>query len=268
MKFSVLISIYFREKPENLRLAFQSLMEQTVPADEIVLVKDGPLTPELDQVIEEFNVLLPLKLVILPENKSLGFALNEGLKHCSHKWVARMDTDDICHLDRFEKQVNFVKENPDIDLVGSNIIEFIETPGDLSRKKNVPEFHEDIVRFAYKRCPFNHPTVFFRKAAIEEVGSYQSMILFEDYYLWFRLIKAGKRFHNLQDSLLDFRLGKDMLGRRQGVQYGLNEANFFLFAYREGLIPLSSLIRFLLRFPIRIMPRWFTLFVYNNFLRK
>ncbi len=268
MKFSVLISIYFREKPENLQLAFQSLVDQTLQADEIILVKDGPLTPELDQMINSFQDLLPLKLVVLPENKSLGYALNEGLKHCSFEWVARMDTDDICHPERFEKQAAFVKANPDVDLIGANITEFIEAPGDLSRKKNVPEKHEDIIRFAFKRCPFNHPTVFFRKSAILEVGSYQSMILFEDYYLWFRLIKAGKRFHNLQDSLLDFRLGKDMLGRRQGLQYGLNEARFFLFAYREGLIPFDSLVRFLLRFPIRIMPRWFTLFVYNTFLRK
>ncbi|MCR9083094.1 MAG: glycosyltransferase, partial [Cyclobacteriaceae bacterium] len=82
MKFSVLISIYFREKPENLQLAFQSLVDQTLQADEIILVKDGPLTPELDQMIISFQDLLPLKLVVLPENKSLGYALNEGLKHC------------------------------------------------------------------------------------------------------------------------------------------------------------------------------------------
>ncbi len=268
MKFSVLISIYFREKPENLQLAFQSLLDQTLPADEIVLVKDGPLTPELDEMIGVFMALLPIRLVVLPENKSLGFALNEGLKYCTHDWVARMDTDDICHPERFEKQVKFVKGNPQIDLVGSNITEFIETPGDLKRKKNVPEKHDDIIQFAFKRCPFNHPTVFFKKAAILEVGSYQSMILFEDYYLWFRLIKAGKKFHNLQDSLLDFRLGKDMLGRRQGIQYGLNEARFFLFSFKEDLIPFSALIRFLLRFPIRIMPKWFTLFIYDSFLRK
>lgn len=268
MKFSVLISVYFREKPENLKLAFQSLVGQTLQANEIILVKDGPLTSELDQMIESFLGVLPIKLVVLSENMSLGFALNEGLKHCSYPWVARMDTDDICHPERFEKQVKFLMENPEYDLIGANITEFIETPGDLSRKKNVPEQHDDIVRFAFKRCPFNHPTVFFKKAAVLEVGSYQSMILFEDYYLWFRLIKAGKRFHNLQDSLLDFRLGKDMLGRRQGFQYGLNEAKFFVSAYQEGLIPFFSLIRFLLRFPIRLMPRSFTLFIYNTFLRK
>ena len=199
---------------------------------------------------------------------SLGFALNEGLKHCIYDWVARMDTDDICHSERFEKQVSFIKENPDYDLVGTNISEFIENPGDLNRQKNVPETHEKIISYAYSRCPFNHPTIFFRKSAVIAVGSYQSMILFEDYYLWFRLIKAGYRFYNIQEQLLFFRLGKDMLGRRQGIQYGLNESRFFLQAYQEGLIPFTALVKFLARLPIRLLPRQFTLFFYNKFLRR
>lgn len=243
-------------------------MDQTLPADEIVLVKDGPLTPELDQMIESFESILPLKIIVLAENKSLGFALNEGLRHCTFDWVARMDTDDICNLERFEKQVRFITKNPQYDLVGSNIMEFIEVLGDLDRQKKVPETHEEIIDFAYARCPFNHPSIFFKKSSVLAVGSYQSMVLFEDYYLWFRLIKAGYKFYNIQEPLLNFRLGKDMLGRRQGLEYGLNESEFFLRAYREDLIPFMALLRFLLRFPIRILPRSFTLFVYNSFLRK
>lgn len=268
MRFSVLISVYFREKSENLHLAFQSLVDQTLPADEIVLVKDGPLSPELDKEIAYFQTLLPIKLVILEENMSLGFALQEGLKHCSCDWVARMDTDDICHPQRFEKQLAFIKSHPEYDLVGTNISEFIETPGDLDRQKNVPETHDEIVEYSFRRCPFNHPTILFRKSSVLAVGSYQSMVLFEDYYLWFRLIRAGYNFYNIQEQLLYFRLGKDMLGRRQGLQYGLNESRFFLRAYKEGLIPFSALMRFLGRLPIRILPRQFTLFFYNKFLRS
>lgn len=268
MKFSVLISVYYKEKPEYFRVAFQSLVDQSLQADEIVLVKDGPLPAELEYEIEYFKSILPIKVVPLAKNMSLGFALNEGLKHCSHELVARMDTDDICHRDRFQTQIDFISENQNFDLVGSNIIEFIETPGDLDRKKNVPEYHEDIVRFAFSRCPFNHPSVIFRKSAVLSVGSYQSMILFEDYYLWFKLIKGGFRFHNLQQGLLYFRLGKDMLGRRQGWNYGYQEAKFFIQAYRENLIHFSALIRFLLRFPVRIMPKSFTLFLYKQLLRK
>lgn len=243
-------------------------MDQTLPADEIVLVKDGPLTPELDLEITFFEQILPMKVIELEKNMSLGYALNIGLSHCTHDWVARMDTDDICHKDRFLTQVAFVLNNPEYDLVGSNIVEFIEEPGDLDRKKNVPANHEDIVRFAYSRCPFNHPTVLFRKSAVLAVGSYQSMILFEDYYLWFKLIKAGFKFHNLQEGLLYFRLGKDMLGRRQGWNYGYQEARFFVQAYREGLIPLGALFRFLMRFPIRLLPKTFTLLIYRFLLRK
>jgi glycosyltransferase involved in cell wall biosynthesis len=268
LDFSVLISVYFRENPEFLRLAFESLVNQTKPANEIILVKDGPLTPELDLQIDKFRDILPLKIISLDENKSLGYALNEGLKFCQYEWVARMDTDDICHPERFEKQIEFISKNPSYDLVGTNISEFIEVPGDLNRQKKVPETHEEIVTFAYSRCPFNHPSIFFRKSAVLKVGSYQSMKLFEDYYLWFKLIKAGFRFYNIQEPLLFFRLGKDMLGRRQGFDYGVNEGQFFIQAYRENLIPFDSLVRFLLHFPIRLMPKSFTLFFYNTFLRK
>ncbi|MHA7129380.1 glycosyltransferase [Algoriphagus namhaensis] len=268
MNFSVLISVYIREKPENLRLAFQSLVDQTLPAAEVILVKDGPLTEELENAISSFEGKLPLRYVVLEENMSLGFALNAGLQVCSYEWVARMDTDDICHRERFEKQVRFISKNPAYDLVGTNIMEFIEQPGDLERQKRVPETHEKILDFAFTRCPFNHPSIFFKKSAVLAVGSYQPMVLFEDYYLWFRLIQSGYRFYNIQEPLLNFRLGKDMLGRRQGLEYGTNEAKFFIQAYREGLIPFSALMRFLLRFPIRLLPKSFTLFIYNSFLRK
>lgn len=268
LKFSVLISVYIKENPSYLEQAFDSLVVQTYPAEEVVLVKDGPLSPELDTMIDSFRSKLPLKLVILTKNMSLGFALDEGLKNCSFDWIARMDTDDICYPDRFEKQVKYILDHPEVDLVGSNIMEFIERPEDLNRQKTVPELHEEIIQYAYSRSPFNHPTIFFRKSAILAAGSYQSMVLFEDYYLWFRLIKSGYQFYNIQEPLLHFRLGKDMLGRRQGIGYGAHEAKFFIKAFREDLIPFSSLMKFLLRFPIRLLPKNFTLFFYNKFLRN
>jgi glycosyltransferase involved in cell wall biosynthesis len=268
LEFSVLISVYIKEKPENIRLAFQSLVDQSLPAKEVILVKDGPLGDDLNKVIALFEEQLPLKYVVLEKNMSLGYALNVGLEHCQYEWVARMDTDDICHGDRFKIQAEFICNHPEYDLVGTNIIEFIEKPGDLNRQKKVPEKHKDIVRFAYSRCPFNHPSIFFRKSAVLAVGSYQAMVLFEDYYLWFRLIKAGFKFYNIQQPLLFFRLGKDMLGRRQGLEYGVNESKFFIQAYQEILIPFSALMKFLMRFPVRILPRSFTLFLYNSFLRK
>lgn len=264
----MLISVYYKENAENFCLAFDSLVEQTLLPDEIVLVKDGPLTDELDSVLLHYQKILPIKLIVLEQNMSLGFALREGLKHCTYDWVGRMDTDDICHPKRFEKQVNFILENPQIELVGANISEFVEVPGDLNRKKTVPEKHDDIVRYAFFRSPFNHPTIFFKKSAVASVGSYQPMLLFEDYYLWLKLIKEGFRFHNLQEELLFFRLGKDMLGRRVGLKYAVDEANFFIRAYREELIPMHAFLRFLMRFPIRIMPRFVTLYFYKKFLRK
>lgn len=125
MQFSVLISVYHREVPSYLSASLQSIFNQTLVPSEVVLVKDGPLTPELDLVIDEFVAKYStLKIVILPENVGLGRALNEGLKHCSHELVARMDSDDICKPDRFEKQIMAFEQQKDVAVVGSWIDEF------------------------------------------------------------------------------------------------------------------------------------------------
>ena len=124
MKFSVLMSLYIKENPQYLRECFESLVAQTHPADEIVLVFDGAVTPELEAVVSEFETKLPLNLVKLPKNLGLGKALNEGLKHCSHDWVFRMDTDDICVPERFAKQVAFIEQHPDTIIFGGQIAEF------------------------------------------------------------------------------------------------------------------------------------------------
>jgi glycosyltransferase involved in cell wall biosynthesis len=94
--FSVLLSVYYKENPLYFRISLDSIFNQTVLPTEIVLVKDGPLTSELDTVIEEYKLKYPiLKILPLIKNVGLGKALNEGLKYCSYELVARMDTDDI-----------------------------------------------------------------------------------------------------------------------------------------------------------------------------
>ena len=238
MKFSVLMSLYIKENPQFLRECFESLVAQTRQADEIVLVFDGAVTPELESVVTEFETKLPLKLVKLPQNRGLGKALNEGLLHCAYDWVFRMDTDDICVPDRFEKQVAFIEQYPETIIFGGQIAEFGENVNDIVAYRNVPTSAQEIIKFTQKRCPFNHMTVAYQKSAVINCGGYED--LQEDYYLWIKLVAQAKA---------EWRLFK--LKYRLGIQ---------------GL--LSGLFTFALRFGSRLLPTLLLKNLYQTFLRK
>ena len=158
--FSVLLSVYGGEKGEFLRRSLASVFAQTVRAQEVVLVEDGPLTEDLYRVVEEFCARQPeLKVVPLPRNGGLGRALNEGLKHCSFDIVARMDTDDICRPDRFEKQLRVLREYPDVAVVSAWIDEFVDDPEHVVSTRRLPETPEELYEYGKSRCPVNHPVV-------------------------------------------------------------------------------------------------------------
>ena len=250
------MSVYYKEQAKYLREALDSVFNQTLQADEVVLVEDGPLTKELDKVIEEYqNKYKELKLIKLTENGGLGKALNEGLKHCSFDIVARMDTDDICKPQRFEKQINFLFSHPEIDIVSSWIEEFVGSKENIKSIRKLPENNEDIFRFGKKRNPINHPAVAFRKQALEKVGSYQHFPLFEDYYLWVRMLMNGAKFHNLQESLLYFRASEDMFKRRGGRKYAKDEIRFQKQCLKLGYINFFEFLRNIsIRFVARIVP--------------
>lgn len=216
MKFSVLMSVYEKENPEYLRLSLESiLVHQTVIPTEVILVEDGPLNDGLYSVLEEFKTQFAFfKTIPLEKNVGLGIALNEGLKHCSHEWVARMDSDDIAVRDRFEKQIAFVEKNPDIDVIGGHISEFGDVISDIRAIKKMPLLHEEIIKMARRRTPMSHVTVMFKKAAVLSVGNYQSLLYAEDYYLWVRMIVKKYTFANLDEILVHVRVGNGMYARR------------------------------------------------------
>ncbi|MDO5055575.1 MAG: glycosyltransferase [Pasteurella oralis] len=266
MKFSVLMSLYFKENPDYLRQCFESLQAQTLPANEIVLVFDGKITPELEQVVQDFAPILPLVIVRLEQNQGLGKALNYGLTQCQNEWVFRMDTDDICEPDRFEKQVAFIQTHPDTVIFGGQIAEFGENINDIVSYRRVPTDHDAIVAFTKKRCPFNHMTVAYQKSAVLESGGYQD--LQEDYYLWIKLIALGKPVANLDDVLVYARVGNGMVGRRRGLPQAKAEWRLFKLKYRlkiQGLI--DGLATFALRAIPRLLPVSALQFVYQ-FTRK
>lgn len=271
--FSVLISIYSKENPIFFKQSLDSLMGQTKIPNEIVLIKDGPLTKELDEVIIKFITNYPnlFKIITLPENKGLGNALSIGVLECSNELIARMDTDDICVLNRFEKQIEFFNTNPSIDLVGTNVEEFNKIPGDLNRFRKMPEKAEALRSYSRFRNPVNHPTVMFRKSKVLEAGNYNGeILLFEDFSLFIRMLQKGACFYNLQENLLHFRtgLGIDVIKRRSGLFYVENEWKFALLSLRIGNLNFFEWLFYICtKLPLRLLPPKVILFVYNQFLR-
>jgi len=269
-EFSVLISVYGRENPSYLDEALGSLMNQTLLPSEIVLVKDGPLGAELEEVIERYlrRGEVAWKVVALEENLGLGEALNRGLKHCSHEWVARMDSDDIAFPQRFQRQFDYLSRHPELDLCGAWICEFHREPGECGDLRQVPEEHEEIVRFAAARNPVNHVTVLFRKSAVEKAGGYRHFPGFEDYALWVRMILGGARLGNLPEVLVAVRTGEEMIRRRRGWEYVRREWRFQRWMGEVGFLGSAAVLRNLaLRIPPRLLPGFLVQKVYS-ILRK
>lgn len=272
MRFSVLLSLYFKEKPGFLNECFYSILQdQITQPNEIVLVLDGPIGQELQDSVDYWQKKIGsmLKVIPLSKNVGLGKALNEGLMRCSNEWVFRMDTDDICTPDRFEKQIQFIKENPDVVLFSGQILEFNKTSEDAKTLKSVPIHHNEILKFSKKRSPFNHMTVAYKKSVIEKVGGYQHHLFMEDYNLWLRVIAAGYKVGNHPDVLLYARVGNGMHARRKGFEYIKSEKQ--LLNLKKELKIQSTIhanMLFLIRSAFRLMPSSILGKFYNIFLRK
>lgn len=268
-KFSVLISVYHREKGEYLREALRSVFEQSVPPSEVVLVKDGILTDELDRVVEEFMKKYDiLKVVTLPHNIGLGGALNEGMKKCSYELVARMDSDDICMPNRFEKQLAAFAEHGDITIVGGWISEFESNSQEIISYRKPPQTDRELKIFAKSKCPFNHVTVMFKKSAVQDAGGYQHLYLLEDYWLWIRMINNGALLHNVQRILVNVRGGTAMVARRGGYKYAKSEVRLQTNMLSMGMINILTYCKnVFIRFSVRVIPNTFRIFIYKKFLR-
>lgn len=227
-KFSVLMSLYIKEKPEYLRECMDSILSQTIMPDQIVIVKDGPITDELNAVLDEYisrNEEL-YTIVPLEKNVGLGLALAEGMLHCRNELVARMDTDDVCRRDRFELQLSEFEKNPSLDICGCHIIEFEGNIDNIVAKRSVPLNDADIKKYQKRRDAFNHVTVMFKKSKVLGAGNYRSCMLMEDTYLWVNMFMYGCYAENIDDCLVYARVGKDMFERRGGWSYFKK--------YREG----------------------------------
>ena len=191
--YSVLMSVYGREQADFFRLSTQSILAQTMPTNDFVLVCDGPLTEPLDKVIAELQETHSdiLHIIRLENNQGLAKALNRGLQACKNELIARMDSDDVAVPNRCELQLRKFRENPELAIVGGEIDEFEKNPDNVISHKKMPHTHEEILRYAKTRNPFNHPTVMYRRSVILAAGSYPDHILHEDYALWSQLLLSG-----------------------------------------------------------------------------
>ncbi|WP_293659620.1 glycosyltransferase [uncultured Phascolarctobacterium sp.] len=270
MRFSVLMSVYYKEKPEYLKLALDSIINQTLPVTEIVLIKDGPLTAELDKVVEQYAMeyIGLFRIFALEQNVGLGKALYYGVQQCKYDLIARMDTDDISLPNRFEMQVKEFIKNKELTLCGGQIAEFENDPEKITGYRQVPLTQTEIFKFAKKRNPFNHMTVMFKKQAVLNVGNYQDMPYFEDYWLWVRILQKGYAVKNIEQVLVKVRAGADMLVRRGGWNYVKASCKFLSVLHNANVTCLHEyLLMLVIRGSIAMLPFGLKNTLYSNVLR-
>lgn len=270
-KYSVLMAVYEKEKPQYLAQSLKSMFAQTAMPDEVVLVEDGPLNDGLCQVVRKYQEKYPhiMKVAALPRNVGLGKALNYGLALCSNELVARMDSDDISLPARCEMQLRMFARFPQLAIVGTQVYEFTGSPGNVVSARIVPAAYIDILRFSRRRSPFNHPTVMFRKTAVHKAGGYGAYRRKQDLDLFIRMLQKGFRAANLRHAYLLYRMDAANLMRRKNwgncrdyirIMYGFHKNGY------NSVVDMAYVVAGQLA--IYLMPRKITNWLSRRFLRK
>lgn len=268
---SVLMSVYVKETADHLRQCFNSLIAQTVPANEWVIVEDGPLTDELYEVLDGYERQNPglIKRIPLKENRGLGLALREGLTHCSNELVARMDTDDIAVNTRFEEQIERFRQDTQLNICGGQIAEFDTNPENIIDYRNVPLEHDAIVAYQRWRSAFNHMTVMYKKESVIRAGNYEDAPLMEDDVLWAHMIQSGCKCCNIDRVLVFARADASMIGRRGSASY--------LKKYYEGrkrmmecgfISKWELFASIAMQSAVALSPTWLRTYIFRNALRR
>jgi glycosyltransferase involved in cell wall biosynthesis len=270
-KYSVLMSIYHKEKLDFFIKSVESMLRQSIKPDEIVIVKDGPLTPELDQAINKYENQDPRLFTIVPleKNLGLGLALNEGLKKCRNDLVARMDTDDISLENRCELQLKEFEKNPMLSICGTMIDEFYDTPENIVTSRIVPLLHDDIVKFGRRRSPFNHVTVMFKKDDVLSCeGGYHDVHRKEDIDLFVRMVNQGCLGININKSLVLVRSNKDNFERRKSWPNCKSYIKVIYNFWKKGYSSTTDLIVVVIgQMVMFLSPVWMLKILSNRILR-
>jgi glycosyltransferase involved in cell wall biosynthesis len=267
---SVLMSLFFKENPQYFQEALQSLADQTVLPDEIVIICEGELPHQLHQVLAKYRDIFGDEIFKAVPARSKGFSncLNEGLQLCSKNWVVRFDTDDICLPHRIEKQLEHLRKNSEAVISSAPLIEFDETMQVQTGIRDVPLEHDAILRCGKWKNPFNHPSTIYRREVVLELGGYPPVKANEDYALFAKLLTKGYVACNYDKPLVKARTGAGLILRRRGRKYLKGEIECLRFMYEIGFLnTYQYLVHLSTKMIIRSMPPFFVKRVYN-FLRK
>ena len=267
--YSVLMSVYQKERPDWLIMSVESMMAQTVSPHDIVMVEDGPLTPELYTALDKLEETYPCLLrVPLEKNVGLGPALAEGVLHCPCELIARIDTDDYAYPTRCQEQLDAMRIQQ-ADMVGSNVNEFIDSLMNITAQRILPETHDQIIQFSKKRTPIAHPSVMFKKSIVLDAGNYRNQYLVEDYDLFVRMFQKGAKAYNIQKPLVGMRVSEEFYLRRGGIPYLKSLLSFNKQLLHCGWYTLKDyLFRSGGNIALALMPNHLRDWTYRRFLRK
>lgn len=274
-KYSVLMSVYIKEHASYLDSAIKSMLDQTIKPDEFIIVKDGPLTKELDKVIEKYISKNPnlFKVIVNDVNLGLGPSLRKGVEISKNELIARMDSDDFSIPERCEKQLKVLESDNQIGLVGSFESEFINDISNVVSIHRVPEKNNEIKQFMKRRCAILHPTVIFKKSEVIKAGNYQKTSIYpiyEDYDLFARMVfDANVRCYNVQESLYYIRTSEDFYERRGGFKYARTAIRFKWHLFlKHNMSFIDFCISGLGQGLVSLLPNKLRKLFYKTFLRK
>lgn len=219
-RVSVLMSVYRGDKAEYLKEALDSIINQTDSVNDIVIMQDGPVDEDVRQLLDQYKKRFSMvQIVEKHKNEGLAVSLCQGLAYTKNELVARMDSDDVSLPNRISLQLQEFVVHPEVSVVSADIAEFNDDPNTIISQRKLPQTHEELVAFAQKRSPVNHPAVMYKKTAVLSSGNYQKFNQLEDYHLWVRMILQGYIFRNIPNSLVLMRTGAGLYKRRGGIRY-------------------------------------------------
>ena len=266
------MSVYKNDNASDFLSAIRSVtIQQSLRPDEVILVADGPISESLKKAIAEFKTeYAQLRFIQLAINQGHAIARQTAINAAQYDWIAIMDSDDIAHADRFEKQIGHISSHSEIDVLGGQITEFSNEPEHIVGKRIVPCTDSEIKEYLKSRCPMNFVTVIIRKEALDSVGGIMDWYCEEDYYLWIRMTLSKHVFANLPDTIVNVRVGNGMYQRRGGRKYFQSEKGIQRFMFQNDIISLprycyNVLVRFIVQ---RLMPNKIRSIIFQKLFRK
>ncbi len=264
---AVALSIYKNDHPDYIELSINSVLDQSIESDIFIQV-DGYVSDDIKKSLDKYTHLPNITIYYHKSNLGLATRLNQIIditsKNNNYKYLARMDADDICMPNRFIAQIEFLEKNPDISVVGSDVIEIDKSGNELFYKK-MDSNHEILKNKIIKKCPLNHPSVMFRMSTFHDGTRYKyNLMNTQDYYLWIDILAAGKKISNINEPLLKFRIN-DSFHERRGIKKAINDVKSRIYAFKKlDVITISNIFHVFTLFLLRVSPPSIKKWAYKN----